>query len=97
MCVVWENLTMDKFEEIGRRRDEEVTRLFQYIEEEVAPETERRTASFLRTVSAKLTEEAAKLEARRRSTKPLGIAKELQIDEAGTVYSRTYSCRLGAL
>jgi hypothetical protein len=55
---------MDKFEEIGRRLDEEVTRLFQYIEHDVAPETERRTASFLRTVSAKLTEAAAKLEAR---------------------------------
>jgi hypothetical protein len=57
---------MDKFDEIGRRLDEEVTRLFQYIEEEVAPETERRTASFLRAVSAKLTEAAAKLEARRK-------------------------------
>jgi len=57
---------MDKFEEIGRRLDEEVTRLFQYIEEEIAPETERRTAYFLRTVSAKLTEAAAKLEARRK-------------------------------
>jgi hypothetical protein len=66
MWVFWENLTMDKFEEIGRRLDEEVTRLFQYIEEEVAPETERRAASFLRTVSAKLTEAAAKSEARRR-------------------------------
>jgi len=43
-----------------------VIRLFQYIEEEVGPETERRTASFLRTVSAKLTEAAAKLEARRK-------------------------------
>jgi len=57
---------MDKFEEIGRRLDEEVPRLFQYIEEEVAPETQRRTASFLRAVSAKLTEAAAKLEARRK-------------------------------
>jgi hypothetical protein len=46
--------------------DEEVTRLFQYIEEEVGPETERRTASFLRAVSAKLTQAAAKLEARRK-------------------------------
>jgi septation ring formation regulator EzrA len=64
--VLWENLTIDRFEEIGRRLDEEVTRLFQYIEQEVAPETERRTASFLRTVSAKLTEAAAKLEARRK-------------------------------
>ena len=55
---------MDKFEEIGRRLDEEVTRLRHYVEEEVAPETERRTASFLRDVSAKLTEAAVKLEAR---------------------------------
>jgi hypothetical protein len=66
MWFFWENLTMDKFEEIGRRLDEEVSRLFQYIEEEVAPETERRTASFLWTVSAKLTEAAAKLESRRK-------------------------------
>jgi hypothetical protein len=66
MWVFRENLTMDKFEEIGRRLDEEVNRLFQYIEEEIAPETERRTASFLRTVSAKLAEAAAKLEARRK-------------------------------
>jgi hypothetical protein len=51
--VFREKLTMDKFEEIGRRLDEEVTRLFPYIEEEVALETERRTASFLRTFSAK--------------------------------------------
>jgi hypothetical protein len=55
---------MDKFEEIGRRLDEELTRLRNYVEQEVAPETERRTASFLREVSVKLTEAAAKLEAR---------------------------------
>src|SRR5271169_6155969 len=66
MCVFREKLTVDKFEEIGRRLDEEVTRLFQYIEEEVAPETERSTASFLPTVLAKLAEAAAKVEARRK-------------------------------
>lgn len=55
---------MDKFEEIGRRVDEEMTRLRRYVEEEVAPETERRTAQFLREVSQKLTEAAAKLESR---------------------------------
>ncbi len=55
---------MDKFEEIGRRLDEEMTRLRRYVEEEVAPETERRTARFLREVSQKLTEAAAKLESR---------------------------------
>lgn len=55
---------MDKFEEIGRRFDEELTRLRRYVEQEVAPETEKRGAEFLREVSAKLNEFAAKLEAR---------------------------------
>jgi hypothetical protein len=61
---------MDKFEEIGRRLDEELTRLRRYVEEEVAPETERRTAEFLREVSVKLTEAAAKLEARMAARRP---------------------------
>jgi hypothetical protein len=65
-----EDTTMDKFEEIGRRLDEEPTRLHHYVEEEVGPETERRTASFLRAVSAKLTEAAAKLEARIAARRP---------------------------
>jgi hypothetical protein len=55
---------MDKFEEIGRRLDEELTRLRKYLEEEVAPETEKRTAQFLREVSDKLSEAAKKLENR---------------------------------
>ena len=55
---------MDKFEEIGRKLDEELTRLRRFVEEEVAPETEKRTASFLRDVSGKLSEAASKLEAR---------------------------------
>jgi hypothetical protein len=55
---------MDNFEDIGRRIDEELARLRKYIEQEVAPETERRTASFLRDVSTKLSEAAEKLEAR---------------------------------
>ncbi len=55
---------IDNFEDIGKRIDEELARLRKYIEEEVAPETERRTASFLRDVSAKLNEAAQKLEAR---------------------------------
>ena len=59
---------MDKFEDIGRRFDEEIARLRNYIEDEVAPETERRTAEFLREVSVKITEVAAKLEA------PHGVA-----------------------
>ncbi len=56
--------TMDKFEEFGRRIDEELTRLRKYIDEEVAPETEKRTAQFLREVSEKLTQAASKLESR---------------------------------
>jgi len=55
---------MDTFEEFGRRFDEELARLRRFVEEEVAPETERRTASFLRDVSVKLNEAASKLEAR---------------------------------
>lgn len=55
---------MDKFEEIGQRLDEELKRLRRYVEEEVAPEAEKRTAQFLREVSEKLTEAAGKLETR---------------------------------
>ncbi len=55
---------MDKFEELGRRLDEELTRLRKYVEEEVAPETEKRTAQFLREVSEKLAEASRKLESR---------------------------------
>jgi hypothetical protein len=57
-------VNMDKFEEIGRRIDAEMERLRRYVDEEIAPETERRTATFLRDVSGKLDEFAAKLEAR---------------------------------
>jgi hypothetical protein len=55
---------MDKFEEFGRRIDEELKRLRKFIEEDVAPETEKRTAKFLREVSEKMSEAASKLEAR---------------------------------
>jgi hypothetical protein len=55
---------MDKFEELGRRLDSELTRLRKYVEEEVAPETEKRTAQFLREVSEKLAEASRKLEQR---------------------------------
>jgi hypothetical protein len=55
---------MDKLEEIGRRLDAELTRLRKYVEDEVAPETERRTAQFLREVSEKLAEASRKLESR---------------------------------
>ena len=61
---------MDKFEEIGRRIDEELTRLRKYLDEEVAPETEKRTAKFLREVSERLTSAATHLETRYASRKP---------------------------
>ena len=63
---------MDKFEEIGKHIDAEMERLRRYVDEEIAPETERRTASFLRDVSGKLDEFAGKLEARmsRRTSPP---------------------------
>jgi hypothetical protein len=56
---------MDKFEEIRRDLDEGLTRLRKFVEEEVAPETEKHTAIFLREVSEKLTEAAGWLEKRR--------------------------------
>lgn len=55
---------MDKFEEIGKRLDEELTRLRKYVEEEVAPATEKRTAQVLREAAEKLSEAARKMEAR---------------------------------
>jgi hypothetical protein len=61
---------MDNFEEIGRRIDAEMERLRKYFDEEIAPETERRTASFLRDVSGKLDQFAQKLEARMARRSP---------------------------
>ncbi len=56
---------MDKFEEVGRKLDEELTRLRKFVENDLAPETEKHTATFLREVSEKLTEAAGWLDARR--------------------------------
>ena len=61
---------MDKFEEIGRRIDDEIARLRKYVDEDLGPETERRTSTFLREVSEKLTEFAAKIEARTAARRP---------------------------
>jgi hypothetical protein len=75
---------MDKFEEFGRRIDEEFSRLKKinsfesfgkhvdeelqrvkaFVKEDVAPETEKRTAQFLREVSEKLSEAATWVEKR---------------------------------
>ncbi len=63
---------MDKLEEIGRRLDAELTRLGKYVEEEVAPEAEKRTASFLREVSELLNGWSSKLEERMSSRRPPG-------------------------
>jgi hypothetical protein len=61
---------MDKFEEMGRKLDDELTRLRRFVENDLAPETEKRTAQFLREVSEKLTEAAGWLEARRTGKTP---------------------------
>jgi hypothetical protein len=66
---------MDKFEEIGHRLDKELARLRKYVEEEVAPGTEKRTARFLREVSELLTDAARKLEAR-TAGREAGSAKD---------------------
>ena len=69
---------MDGFEDFGRRMDEELAKLRRFIEDEVAPETEKRTAKFLREVSDKLTEAASKLEARNAAREGQSQAKDEQ-------------------
>lgn len=67
---------INSFEDFGKRVDEELKRVKSFVKEDVAPETEKRTAQFLREVSEKLTEAAAWIEARikaragRESQKP---------------------------
>jgi hypothetical protein len=56
--------SIHNFEDFGKRIDEELTRVKSFVKEEVAPETEKRTAQFLREVSEKLTEAAGWIEAR---------------------------------
>jgi hypothetical protein len=56
--------SIHNFEDLGKRIDEELTRVKSFVKEEVAPETEKRTAQFLREVSEKLTEAAGWIEAR---------------------------------
>ena len=56
--------SIKNFEDFGKRVDEELARVKSFVKEEVAPETEKRTAQFLREVSEKLTEAAAWIEAR---------------------------------
>jgi hypothetical protein len=66
---------MDNFEEIGQRLDKELTRLRRYVEDDVAPGTEKRTARFLREVSELLTNAAAKLESRTAARETTTAAK----------------------
>ena len=54
-------------EEVGRKLDEELGRLRRFVEEDLAPKTEERTAQFLREVSEKLTDAASWLDERRAS------------------------------
>jgi septation ring formation regulator EzrA len=55
---------MDRIEEIVGRIEEELRRLRSFLEREVAPQAERRTAELLREVSQKLSQAASKLESR---------------------------------
>jgi hypothetical protein len=55
---------MKNLEDFGKRVDEELERLKTFMKEDVAPETEKRTAQFLREVSEKLGEAASWLEER---------------------------------
>jgi hypothetical protein len=55
---------INNFEDFGKRVDEELARVKSFVKEEVAPETEKRTAQFLREVSEKLSEAAAWIDAR---------------------------------
>ena len=66
---------MDKFEEMGRKLDEELARLRRFVEEDLTPETEKRTAQFLREVSDKLTGAAGWLD-ERRSAREAAKSKE---------------------
>jgi hypothetical protein len=55
---------INNFEEFGKRVDEELKRVKSFVKEDIAPETEKRTAQFLREVSEKLSEAAGWIEAR---------------------------------
>jgi hypothetical protein len=60
---------MKNFEDFGKRVDEELSRLKTFMKEDVAPETEKRTAQFLREVSEKLSEAARWIEERNAARK----------------------------
>ena len=66
---------IDSFEDFGKHVDEKLASMKQFVSEDVAPETEKRTAQFLREVSEKLSEAAGWLE-KRRASKESGSTKE---------------------
>jgi len=55
---------INNFETFGRHVDEELKRVKDFVKEDVTPETEKRTAQFLREVSEKLNEAAQWVESR---------------------------------
>ena len=57
------------FESFGKHVDEELKRVKTFVKDDVAPETEDRTAQFLREVSEKLTEAASWIESRNAARK----------------------------
>jgi hypothetical protein len=58
---------INNFETFGKHVDEELHRVKNFVKEDVGPETEKRTAQFLREVSEKIGEAAAWVEARHAS------------------------------
>jgi hypothetical protein len=56
-------MAMDIFEQFGRKVDEEIARLHRYLEKDLAPDAERHAAEILRSVSGKLSELAAEMDA----------------------------------
>lgn len=61
---------INSFETFGKHVDEELQRMKTFVKEDVAPETEKRTAQFLREVSEKLSEAAAWVEQRNAAREP---------------------------
>ncbi|MBZ5541340.1 MAG: hypothetical protein LAN61_12565 [Acidobacteriia bacterium] len=61
---------MDKFTQIGQRLDDELNRLRHFLEDQLAPEAERRTAEFFRELSQTLNAAASKLESHVASRRP---------------------------
>src|SRR5690349_14341217 len=64
---------MKNFEDFGKRVDEELARLKAFVKEDVAPETEKRSAGFVREVAGRPSEAASSIGERyaaRHSQKP---------------------------